>query len=75
MVEVELCYGQKDSGKWQVWAEATKEPLDARERSVDQQGVFYTHTVQYGHGLHQTLREETGQAQDRHQYKTWFYWC
>lgn len=72
MVEVELCYGQQDSGKWQICAEPTKERLDARERSVDQRGVLATHTVQYTHRLHQTLRGETGQSREGHQYKTWF---
>lgn len=66
VVEVELCYGQQDSGKRQVWAEPTKEPLDARKRSEDQRGVLHTHAVQDTHRLHQTLREGTGQTE---QYK------
>lgn len=63
VVEVELCYRQQDSGKWQVRAEPTKKRLNAWERSVDQWGVFYTHTVQDTHRLHQALEEETGQTQ------------
>lgn len=55
VVEVELCYRQQDSGKRQVWAEPTKERLNARKRPVHQRGVFYTHTVQDSHCLHQAL--------------------
>lgn len=60
MIEVELRYGQQDSGKQQIWAEPTEERLDAREGSVDQRRVFYTHTVQYAHSLHQALKEVAG---------------
>lgn len=60
MVEVELRYGQQNSGERQIWAEPTEERLDAREGSVDQRWVFYTHTVQYTHSLHQALKEVTG---------------
>lgn len=63
MVEVELCYGQQDSGKCQVWAEPTEERLDARECSVDKWGILYAHTIQDTHRLHQALGEETGQTQ------------
>lgn len=66
MVEVELSYGQQDSGKRQVGAEPTKERLDARKRSEDQRGVLPTHTVEDTHRLHQTLTEETGQTQQRY---------
>lgn len=58
MVEVELRYGQQDSGKRQVGAEPAKERLDARERSEDQRGVLSTHAVQYADGLHETLRRK-----------------
>lgn len=68
MIEVKLRYGQQDSGKRQVWAEPTEECFNAREGSVDQRWVFYTHTVQYTHGLHQALKEETTLE---HQYKPW----
>lgn len=58
MVEVELGYRQQDPGKRQVRAEASKECFDVGERPVDQWCVLWTHTVQYAHGLHQTLRQE-----------------
>ena len=36
MVEVELCYGQQDSGKRQVRAETTEQGLHTGKGSVDQ---------------------------------------
>lgn len=58
MVEVELSYRQQDPGERQVRAEASKECFDVGVRAVDQRRVLWTHTVQYAHGLHQTLRQE-----------------
>lgn len=65
VVEVELCYGQQDSGIRQLWAEATKESLYAGEGPVDQRGVLSTHAVQDADGLHQTLKQETGHKGSR----------
>lgn len=58
VVEIELGYRQQDPGERQVRAEASEECFDVGECPVDQWRVLWTYTVQYAHGLHQTLRQE-----------------